>query len=1069
MSTATGPRPRRTIGGARYMAAASILSLIAAGAAQAQATDSSPDSAVQEVVVTGSRIVRRDFVSSSPIVTVNSATFEERAAIGVETTLNQLPQFAPGGSQSAFSSAGTPFPGPTAAPGAATLNLRGLGSNRSLVLIDGRRPQPVNATLAVDVNTIPSAAIANVEVVTGGAASVYGADAIGGVVNFRMRRNFQGMELSGQYGINQEGDGGELQVSGLLGTNFADDRGNVMLGLSYSKRDKIMQRDRDFFTSGWADPGTAGGALNNSPLNQFVPVANNRPTAGLSVVGNYGIDQNGVVFDPTQAAGYTGPQNTGFKRNPNGSLGWFDFNQQLSIPLTRYALFSNGHYKVTEHVTAFMQGMFTETFTRGVNNVSPASSSWSLSIPHGTGIIAATQAPGTGATLPQYAGICAGAFGCTANEVFPVSPQLKTILDSRPNPNAPWTLNRGLDFLGNSITETTSNIYQFTVGLRGDIPNTDLTWEVYGSHGKTLVNAYQSAGFTALSKLQQVIGSPLYGKDFDIGANAGVLGNVGHCTSGLPLFNANGTVNNGRASQDCIDYVSLRMTSVTSLAQDIAEANLQGGLFNLPAGKLRFAAGAAYRKNDFKFTPDSKLNAQNPGPDIINNASPPQAVSGEIGVKEVYGELLVPIVKELPLINALNAELGYRYSDYNTAGGVRTWKALGDWAVTPWVRLRGGYQVANRAPNVAELFTPVSTALAVIPGGDPCARGTGSAPTPLYGNTTSNPNLKSLQTLCAYLIDREGGNSAAYYVPGASANDYKYTPLGFGQPFTFSLGRVQGNPDLDSERAKTWTLGGVIRSPWRAPLLDRLTLAIDWYSIDIKGAIATPTHDAVYEQCLSAKFNPAVASGSTSGAALAAGNPFCALIHREAANFGLNRTFDAKYFNQGGIKTSGFDFQLDWAGQFSDTFLNSVPGGFSLNVLLSVLDKYAVEAFPGAGFIEYKGTGSNFDYRLLTTIGYNIGSGSVGLRWQHLPSIRSTQSATDPTTPIRGAFSHDQLDLFGRWAINSALDLRAGVDNLLNAAPEIVGASTTNNNAVNTSGDYDILGRRFYVGVRARF
>ncbi len=162
---------------------------------------------LDEITVTGTRIVRRDFQAQTPIVTVDASTFSERANIGLEAALNQLPQFNAAGTQSQLSDANSPFPSAVAAPGAATIDLRGLGLNRTLVLLDGRRVQPVNGLLVVDLNTIPSAAIDRVEVITGGAAAVYGADAIAGVVNFILKKDFEGMEFSGQYGLTRRATG----------------------------------------------------------------------------------------------------------------------------------------------------------------------------------------------------------------------------------------------------------------------------------------------------------------------------------------------------------------------------------------------------------------------------------------------------------------------------------------------------------------------------------------------------------------------------------------------------------------------------------------------------------------------------------------------------------------------------------------------------------------------------------------------------------------------------------------------------------------------------------------------
>ncbi len=220
---------------ARPASAVLMLLLVGPVLAQTAAPPAAAASAdeVAEVVVTGSHILRRDFDASSPIMTVDSKAIDDISTVGVENVLNRLPQFSPTGTQfdtSAVSGSAT------SSPGVATANLRGLGSNRTLVLIDGRRAQPANATLAIDLNTIPEAAIKSVEVITGGASSVDGADATAGVVNFVLRDDFEGLELNGQTGITQVGDGAGSRLSAAIGKNFGSGGGNVFLGLEVAHR-----------------------------------------------------------------------------------------------------------------------------------------------------------------------------------------------------------------------------------------------------------------------------------------------------------------------------------------------------------------------------------------------------------------------------------------------------------------------------------------------------------------------------------------------------------------------------------------------------------------------------------------------------------------------------------------------------------------------------------------------------------------------------------------------------------------------------------------------------------------
>ena len=202
---------------------------------------------IEEITVTGSRIVRRDLVSSSPIVTIDSSRLENSSTISIESVLNQMPQFVPEGTQ--FDQGIQA--GPTASLGIGSVNLRGIGANRTLVLVDGRRAQPANAALIIDVNTIPSAAIERVETITGGASAVYGPDAMAGVVNFILKKDFEGVDMDFQSGTTAEGDGAETRFTSLLGVNSADGNSNVMLGVEWYNRGEVLLRDRDFFLGAW--------------------------------------------------------------------------------------------------------------------------------------------------------------------------------------------------------------------------------------------------------------------------------------------------------------------------------------------------------------------------------------------------------------------------------------------------------------------------------------------------------------------------------------------------------------------------------------------------------------------------------------------------------------------------------------------------------------------------------------------------------------------------------------------------------------------------------------------------
>jgi iron complex outermembrane receptor protein len=1006
------------------------------------------DDALEEIVVTGSRIARRDFSAQSPIVSVDAESFNARTNVGLEATLNQLPQFTVAGTQAATSAAATPFPQATAAPGAATINLRGLGLNRSLVLLDGRRVQPVNGQLVVDLNTIPSAAIERVEVITGGAAAVYGADAIAGVVNFILRRDFEGVEFGGQTGISEEGDGEETSLNGLLGASFADGRGSVMLGADYSKRKIILGKDRDWVVEGWDDPGTNGGGIGSSNLSQMTVSPGNAPTLFALPPGRaYVIDQNGNLFDAqaplNPAHPYTGPLDDAFKINPDGALGFNDREHRyLQLPLERYSLFGSGHIEIADNVEIFSEMRFSETQASSQGFVSSLFNVWSPTVPYNP----ATDDPDS----PTFG---------TGTSRHPVSAPFADLLNSRLTPNAPWTYVGGLDYLENFRTETTTNVYQIIGGFRGDaeVGSNTWDWQLYASHGKTSVNAHQPEGFPYLPRIQNLFNADQYGENFDVSSLPGSvpLAVTGHCTSGLPIFNADGSVDNTPSvSKDCADWVVLRMNSVTSLTQDVIEASVTGPLAELWAGELQFALGVSTREENFAFDPDSGYNANQAFPNVVQNIILPVSVEGATDVTEIFAELAIPLVQDRKLVQSFELNPGYRYSDYNTVGGIDTYKLTADWVVNDRVRVRGGHQFANRAPNVTELFTPLGGSQ-LGGGNDSCAYF--PVQTPSWGNRPENPNRLNLQALCQELMVRDGAPPTLYEPGQVSADTYAYNVFGATTFFPFTIGVTEGNPALDTESAHT-TTAGVVFSPF-----DSVTISVDWFEITLKNAIGIPTHNTVYQQCLDPAFNPLIGSapGSVTGAALAAGNPFCDLIQREyvggapltPGNFGAPRRYNARYINQGGLISEGIDVQTDWS-----------VGNFNVNILASFLDNYSESPFPGAAFIEYTGTefNSSFDYRLFSTVNYTNNKLSMGLRWQHLPELDVAPGSAANTF---GIDAHDQIDLFGSWRFTDRITMRGGIDNVTNEDPEIVGRTTINNNKGSTNSNYDQFGRRLFFGL----
>jgi iron complex outermembrane recepter protein len=1104
---------------------------------------------LEEVQVTGSRIMRRDLESTTPMVVVGEETFDNTANVGVEASLNKLPQFVPGLDQ--FDTADLQF-NSNSTVGATNVNLRGLGANRNLVLINGRRAVPVNATLVADTGSIPSSAISRVEVITGGASSVYGADAVGGVVNFILKDNYQGADFDVQYGVSEKGDNKNLRLSGLIGGNFGDGRGNAILGMDYTNRGSAYQRDRDFYVEQLLDP-YVGGTQFSSTYTQYAANTNINGSTNLpnqTVVNNlFGQTVSCNAFVAATALNSGVCNNATFSIQPDGTLfvqgdpdtmsrynGGFDLSKKLlksatdqrgtlvenslvsriSSPLKRYSMFGSAHFDLTDDATLYTQATFSQLHAESIFDYVAAFGTWGVTIPHGTGractslnigqtsqyrgtlscqdtdffpgaaALGLTGAAAAGvtswATVPTLsvyqnggdpvtrlnAGLaCAARGGCTNNQAFPVPAQLATLLDSRPNPNADFALNQNMKIFNDPRrTEQETTNFQLVAGIKGNLPIKDWTYDVNGTFGtsRTLQNLY---GVAALQRYRMLVRMPLYGRAATVVGNAGPPGGgnnapTGTCTSGLPIFTQ------FAISQNCVDMVKVSPSNITKMDQVTAEASIQGGLFELPAGEVRFALGSAFRENVFSYVPDALLD-QGAVSDSVIGLDPISGFAARDHVFEGFAEMLVPVLVDQPFAKHLNLELGYRYSDYLYAAKVGTWKALLDWAITPDLRLRGGVQRANRAPNMGELFQKTSDSLSVSQG-DPCTTtfglGYGANPTTNAGGAAGAAKVRAL---CEQMMGGTGSQGALnYYVsPGTLAT-------GVFTGFAFEFQKAKGNANLTSEKADTFTLGAVLRSPFEHPLLQFTTTA-DYYRIKIKDAISQVSLFTLYEVCFSEKYNTELAAGNTAGALA---NPFCQQLPRNQTTGGKDRA-TVTYDNVGVFDTSGVDFSFNWSAALADMGLTSVPGRFSYGVTANYTLHNKREDLPGFNARDNTGF-APFDFRwqLFQNFGWSNGPFNLSVRWRHYPSLANFARQSNPNSGTEGPPAYDILDLSGGYSFSRKLSLRFGVDNLLDKAPPINGYNpgaggpgTTgySRGSILSGAAYDVIGRQYFAGLKMSF
>lgn len=1002
----------------------------------------------QTIVVTGSRIQRQDFESNSPFVTVDEALLKESSTAALESNLNKLPQFVPAQTPTA---GGDIQPTATNTPGAATISLRGIGSNRNLVLIDGRRATPSNASGVVDISTIPSVAVERIEIISGGASATYGADAIAGVTNFILKKNFVGLELDAQAGLSQEGDGFEYQLGGIMGADFDDGRGNISFSMSMNRREASYQRNREWYRDLWANPDIGGtqffvdtpgiyfGYTNlpdQSLIDAYFPsstVPNYNVTVYTNddgspfVNGSWYPASNGYAytpyfegFDESKIDGYT------YKVTNAGTMGKNNTTSYLILPLTRYNFFTRGNYEINDWIGVFAQGLYSHVSTYTRQEPGPITSGWSVAIDP--------------TTLDQDQ----------------LSQEMWDLLNSRADPNATFEL-RGI-MPQDRETFTDVSTYNMLAGFEGSIPGTDWTWEAFVNHGESETFARQT-GTYSLERLRTVLNSGNFGEGFEATGNSkdgGFGASTATCTSGMNFF----MMDSSEFSQDCLDAIKADLKNRSVVRQTIWEANLQGGLLDLPAGQLRGAFGATYREQDYEFINDTISSDGTSFNDTVLGIYPSADTFGSFDVKEIYGELLVPVLADIPGIRQLDLELGGRISDYSTTGTSYTYKALADWQVTDWLRFRGGYNRAERAPNIGELFLSAQEVFGVNTAGDPC-----SLANPLsWSANPANASGAQVEAVCRVLMENSGSSTADdQYYAGTQSN----ATFGFAWPVTV------GNADLEPEKADTWTLGLVINSPATSGPLSRLRLSVDWFDIKVQDAIAPLSVAAALRLCLDPEYNPLVLTDATA----AANTVYCQNIERNQT--GQQGTVYRTYTNSGRFQVQGIDTQLDWSTDLG-------PGVLGVNVLANYLIHYKSAALPTDAMVDYVGTfgttdnGLNsgaYEYRVLTTLNYTIDKWRLGLTWQHLPAVEDSTEAITETTTV-GAPSYNLFGLNGSVAVTDNLLVRFGVENLFNKAPPL-----TNYNPANTSPEttgqlmsgsytatyYDTQGRRFYLGANVKF
>ena len=989
--------------------------LLALAATPAYAQDDTTE--VEGVVVTGSRIIRQDFEAISPVTTVGSEQLELTATLTVDTLLNELPQIVPGNTRTSNNAGGEDF---------ATIDLRGLGVQRTLVLVNGERVPASSTTGVVDLNTIPASLIDRIEVVTGGASAVYGSDAISGVVNFILKDDYEGAELTMTYGSSFEGEVPEFEANFLIGGNFANGRGNATAYASYYNREEAYQSDFDFarvsaavcynasYTSlivcdsaaeaaasgGVAVAGGSGtppwGWIANDPLNPFNAAVVNAALPDEFVGYDHDCNPATAPVDWTPAgnlsfndAGDLTPRYTsGACGVPDREAGSSRYNfapdNYLIIPAERYNLTTSVNYDINDSIRARILLNFVNSTTEVQLAPTPVANP---SIPP----VTVTLTPAMQALIQANA------------------PDLWIALQSRASPLAPFQIDRRTTELGTRNAEYENNSFYMIGTLDGDF-NDNWNWSMTASYGSSRFDTTTRNNTNKTAFLQGLAGC----QDTTSGAPLGNAALPG-CVP-LDIFGPN------TLTEPMLDFI--RVTTFQSV--DVEEVRVagyvRGDLFELPAGPIATVVGFEYRETEVTQDVDENLASGN-----IYGFNAVGAISGAVKVTELYGEISVPLVREQPFFHFLGLEGGYRYSDYSTVGGLDTWKVGGEWAPVEWLRFRTIYNEATRAPSAFELFQNGDQGFPSFL--DPCR----------FNAPNQNP---ALQAFCV----SQGVPDPL--IPTFTANNQQV------QAFSF------GNPNLTPETASTWTAGVVFQPDWW-PIGD-FRATVDYYDIEIEDAVGALGAQFWINTCY---------AGPPYGAAPDA----CDRVVRDPTT-GQIASVDTTIANLNSIETSGVDIQAEWTVNLEDTFLG-LPGRLRIHELFSFVDEYAVNGNNLAGTTTASIGGAIFDWKSTLSIYYTLGDWTAFVRWSYVPKLcdttfGATGSEKDCDDFLTGFGVENPeasyVDASVRWNVSDNFQITGFIGNLFDEDPPQTVSGTFSQS--NTDPQlYRLLGRTFSISAKFRF
>jgi iron complex outermembrane receptor protein len=986
-------------------------------ASQAYAAADAAAGEVSEIVVTGTRIPSPNLTSIAPVTTVGNADIKAQGVTRIEDITNALPQvFA--GQGSMISNGST---------GAATVNLRGLGDSRTLVLIDSRRVMPGDpADPAADLNFIPAALVERVDVLTGGASATYGADAVAGVVNFIMLKNFEGVRIDAQYsgyqhsnhsdaiqsvlranaarasdpsqfkfpsGSTWDGEGSEVSL--VLGVNAPDGKGNITAYATYRQNNAILEGARDFSSC----------TLNSGDTFAQFGCGGSSTAFPARVGGNSALTgQVAQIVDPTTF-------NT-FRNRTSADVFNFAPANFFVRPDERYALGAFAHYEIAPWAEAYMDTMFMDD--RSTSQIAAG------------GIFAGTFSINCANPLlsAQEKGRLIPVGGNPANG--------ETCLNT-PGGTFTGIVGRRLQSAeaGGRDSDLRHTDYRIVIGLKGDLGK-NWNYDGYLQYGSVQLQTHQTGNFNTnrINQALNVVAGP-NGPVCAPGADAGCVP--------LNIFTSQ------FISKDALNFLNAGSFAGGNTNERVASLAFTGKLADygikspMASEGVGVALGAEYRREHL----DSIADFLSTNGLVNGNGGANPPVNGGFDVYELFGEARVPLVSDMPYAKYLGLELGYRFSNYSSVGNTNTYKVSGEWEVIDGLRFRAGYNRAVRAPNVIDLFAPQNVQLDGTT--DPCA-----------GLTAANP----LVATCASVFHLTTGQVLA--IEKNSASQYN--------------GQTGGNPNLKPEISDTYTAGVV----WQPSFVPGLNISVDYFNIKVDKFIAGLGANLIITQCLATQqpffCNLVHRSPGTNSLWL---DP-TGFVQDTTLNTGslkttgvdLNVSYRTDLKDLGLGDNGGLSFSMvgTWLDQL-DT--QSLPGGPTYNC------KGLYGTVCGIPAPEWR-----HKLRVTWNTPYSYGdwvkSLSFSAQWRYFGKVTLDAYDSDPQLNNPGLqyltdksfSSQSYIDLTANFTIHNNLNFRVGVNNVFDKDPPVLGSSNCSAGPCNGGTFpqvYDALGRFVFVGLSADF